>query len=206
MRVNGGHAKPATPPVLRLFPLLLLALAACAGAGPPRYTPRTEAPAAENVVQEADLAGQLLTPPPERSAEQTMRELPETILPLVGMQAALSPPLTPVELPPAPDTTAVLLAPVITGARREYQVQVAITPSSQEAELLVEQLRPLVPGEDVFVFFTRPYYRIRVGHKAGREEADQLLQRLAELGYTRALVIPVTVNPEQPPPLSGEAR
>ena len=100
MSPKGRDGWMVVPPVLRLFPLLLLT--ACAGAGPPRYTPRTEAPAAENVDQEADLAGQLLTPPPERSAEQTMRELPETILPLVGMQAALPPPLTPVNPLPSP--------------------------------------------------------------------------------------------------------
>ncbi len=199
-----GNPAPAVPAAFGLLSLFLLV--ACAGAGPPRYTPQTEAPVPENVAQEADLAGQLLTPPPERSAEQTMRELPESSLPLVGMQVALPRPPTPVELPPAPDTTAALLPPVITGAHREYQVQVAITPSSQEAEMLVEQLRPLVPGEEVFVFFTRPYYRIRVGHKTSREEADLLLQRLSELGYTRALVIPVTVNPEPPPPVPGEAR
>lgn len=173
----------------------------CAGAGPPRYVERTERSAAPVATeQSADLAGQLLTAPPERSSEVTMREYPEAALPLVGLGESAPPPVVPVELPPAPDTTAVAGAVTAQGAYREYQVQVAITPSAEEAEDLVEHLRPLLPEEEVFVFFTRPYYRIRVGRKATRVEAEALLPRLTELGYTRALVIPVTVTPEDPPP------
>ncbi|MFO7768331.1 MAG: SPOR domain-containing protein [bacterium] len=185
-------------PVL-LIPLLLAALAAagCAG-GAPRFTDR---PGGEEGgyapgTQQTDLEGELLAPPPERSAEDAVRDRPEAVLPLMGLGGA-PPPTRPVELPPAPDTTRVRAetVPLPAGPRKEYQVQVAITPSAEEAEEFVERLEPLLPEEEVFVVFTRPYYRIRVGHKDRREEADDLLERLQGLGYTGAMIIPVTISP-----------
>ncbi len=194
-----GIARIPVQPILPLLTAILLA--GCAGAGPPRYVERPERLSAPVATEQSDdLTGQLLTSPPERSSDLTMREYPETALPLVGLGESTLPPVVPVELPPAPDTTAVAGAMAARDAHKEYQVQVAITPSAEEAESLMERLRPLLPEEEVFVFFTRPYYRIRVGRKATREEAEALLPRLTELGYTRALVIPVTVTPEDPPP------
>ncbi len=194
--------------------MVLLVAAGCAG-GSPRFTdrpltPETTGPAA----QVADLEGELLVAPPEKSAEQAMKENPERALRLSGLGEV--PPAPPaVVLPPAPDTTVaaapapdttvvtapapgttVATTPVLPGGpRKEYQVQVAITPSLDDAEKLKEQLEPLFPDEEVFIFFTRPYYRIRVGHNAAREGADRLLARLRELGYTRAMVIPFTIMP-----------
>jgi len=178
--------------------LTVLVLAGCAG-GAPRFTDRPggEPASTEPAAQLADLEGELLSPPPERGAEEAIRSRPDAALPLMGMGEA-PPPSRPVELPPAPDTTRT--EPPQTAApgvpRKEYQVQVAITPSADEAEEFVERLEPLLPEEEeVFVVFTRPYYRIRVGHKQRREEADELLARLQELGYTGAMIIPVTITP-----------
>ena len=133
-----------------------------------------------------------------------MKENPERALRLTGLGEAAPVPPT-VVLPPAPDTTvvtapvpdpSVATAPVLpAGPRKEYQVQVAITSSLEDAEALKERLEPLLPDEEVFIFFTRPYYRIRVGHNAAREGADRLLARVRELGYTRVMVIPVTIRP-----------
>ncbi len=173
---------------------MALLLTACAG-GTPRFTDRPESTEpGEPVQQTADLAGELLVAPPERGAEQILQENPDRILTLAGMRE-VAPPMTPVTLPPAPDTTAIRTRPVLpAGPRKEYQIQVAITPSLTEAEELQERLAPLLPGEEVFIFFTRPYYRIRVGHKTTRQEANDLLARLYDLGYTKAMVIPVTVK------------
>lgn len=183
--------------VARVLSLVLLfsAAASCAG-GIPRFTDRPETTEPSGpIAQVADLEGELLVARPERSAEQVLKENPERILALTGMRN-VAPPAVPVTLPPEPDTSAVrTVPPVRTGPRREYQVQVAITPSLAEAEELQERLAPLLPDEEVFIFFTRPYYRIRVGHKERREEADRLLARVQELGYTLAMVIPVTIRP-----------
>jgi hypothetical protein len=175
--------------------LVGLLLAGCAG-GSPRFTDRPEdEPRTGPVEQEADLEGQLLVAPPDRGAEQAIAEGADKIVSLAGTGGAAPLPEEPPVLPPAPDTSAV--RPIIPtgGPRREYQVQVAITPSLTEAEELKERLTPLLEGEEVFIMFTRPYYRVRVGHKSVREEADVLLARLQELGYARAMVLPVTINP-----------
>jgi len=175
--------------------LCALLVIGCAG-GSPRFTDRPESESqAGPVVQATDLEGQLLVTPPERGAEQAISETPDKILPLAGTGGAAPPPLEPLVLPPAPDTTRSRLAPLPSGPRREYQVQIGITPSLTEAEELKERLAPLLEGEEVFIMFTRPYYRVRVGHNSEREEADLLLAKLRELGYARAMVIPVTITP-----------
>ncbi len=184
-------------PVLGIVTAVLL-VAGCAG-GSPRFTdrPARESGTPAREAQQTDLEGELLAPPPEHRAEEAIRSRPEAVFPLVGM-GETPPPIQPAELPPAPDTTRTetRTAPAHPGPRREYQVQVAITPSADEAEEFVERLEPLLPEEEVFVVFTRPYYRIRVGHKESREEADNLLGRLKGLGYTGAMIIPVTITPD----------
>ncbi len=186
----------ATPLRIAVAVMAVVVLAAGCAGGSPRFTDRPETTeSAEPVAQTADLAGELLIALPERGAEQLLKENPDRVLTLTGMRD-IAPPVTPVILPPAPDTAAVRTRPVLpTGPRKEYQIQVAITPSLMEAEELQERLAPLLPQEEVFIFFTRPYYRIRVGHKPTRPEADALLAKLYQLGYTKAMVIPVTVLP-----------
>lgn len=173
----------------------LILTASCAG-GTPRYTdlPESESRADLPVAQREDLAGELLVAPPSRRGEQVIRENPEAVLSLVGMSEA-APVVLPDTLPPIPDTSRIPETGLTRGPRKEYQVQVAITPSADEAEDFKERLGPLLPGEEPFVIFTSPYYRIRVGRKATRQEADLLLAKLHELGYTGAMVIPVTITP-----------
>jgi len=180
---------------------LAVLLAACAPSTP-RFVPADETAALEPegpVVQEADLAGELLVSSPESRAEDVLARNPEVILPLVGIREGTQSTLPPVEVD-LPDTTAVTAAPIVEhGPRKEYQVQVAITPSAEEAQDFVERLTPLLEGEEPFIVFTSPYYRIRVGHKPTREEADVLLRQLNNLGYTGAMVIPVTIQPDREP-------
>ncbi len=191
MRVPGRASRPLIAGLL----MFLMLCAACTAIGP-RFTDRpAEEPASgEPVIQREDLAGELLVAPPPRRGEQVIVENPEAVLTLVGMgeQPTI---VLPDTLPPVPDTTSVVQRVPQRGPRKEYQVQVAITPSADEAEDFQERLGPLLPGEEVFVIFTSPYYRIRVGRKAKREDADKLLAKLQELGYTGAMVIPVTITP-----------
>ena len=175
---------------------LVMLTAGCAASMPQGDEPRGPTQMTGPVEQVADLEGQLLAPPPGRGAEQAIAADPERLLPLAGFGGVAALPTAPLTLPPAPDSSEVLTIPIRGGgARREYQVQVGITPSLVEAEELKERLAPLLEGEEVFIMFTRPYYRVRVGHEAEREGADRLLARLQELGYARAMVIPVTITP-----------
>jgi hypothetical protein len=182
---------------MRYFTALLLVVCSCAG-GSPRFTDRTQQQEAPTlpVVQVADLAGELLVAPPERSAEAVLLDNPESVLPLMGM-GETPPPVATETLQQLPDTTEVVAPVVERGPRREYQIQVAITPSAEEAEDFKERLTPLLEPEEVFVVFTSPYYRIRVGRKPTREAADQLLRKLHDLGYTGAMVIPITITPDR---------
>ena len=197
-----------------LLPLLLLVTVgsvACAPASPrfgPAERAETEPQAVEAAAQRTDLAGELLVAPPEQRAEQSIRSRPEAVLPLAGILDPLStarvdtipppgqPPVAPppVALAPPPDTLALRTPPA--GPRREYQVQVAITPSAEEAEEFQLRLAGLLPQEEVFIVFTRPYYRIRVGRKPERSQAEVVLGRLVQLGYENAMIIPVTITPD----------
>lgn len=174
----------------------LVVAAACAGSAS-RHADLPEARPQEDLlaVQREDLAGELLVTPPQRRGEQVIRESPEAVLSLVGMAEA-APVVLPDTLPPMPDTSQVSERDITRGPRKEYQVQVAITPSADEAQDFKERLGPLLPDEEPFVIFTSPYYRIRVGRKANREDAELLLAKLHELGYTGAMVIPVTITPD----------
>ena len=182
---------------MRYLPAALLLVCSCAGSTP-RFTDQAEQEQTSLVpaVQVADLAGELLVAPPEKRAEQELTENPEAILSLMGMGEA-PPPVTAEILMQLPDTSEVAPPVVERGPRREYQVQVAITPSAEEAEEFEERLKPLLEGEEVFVVFTSPYYRIRVGRKPTRAAADVLLRKLHELGYTGAMVIPITIIPDR---------
>jgi hypothetical protein len=182
---------------MRYLTAALLLACSCAGSAP-RFTDpaEQEQTSLTPVVQVADLAGELLVSPPEKRAEQVLAENPESIFPLMSMGEA-PPPVTTETLMQLPDTTEVAPPVIDRGPRREYQIQVAITPSAEEAEEFKERLTPLLEGEEVFVIFTSPYYRIRVGRKPTREAADVLLRKLHDLGYTGAMVIPITITPDR---------
>jgi len=179
--------------------VMFLLLCSCAGSTP-RFTDQgqeAESMPAEPVSQIADLTGELLVAAPDRNAERVIEEDPDSILPLVGMGDAPPPVITETLIEQLPDTTEVAPPIVLRGPRREYQIQIAITPSAEEAEEFKERLTPLLEEEEIFIVFTSPYYRIRVGRKATREAADQLLQRVHALGYTGAMVIPITIMPDE---------
>ena len=179
-----------------VLPLLLLMVSACAG-GKPRFTdlPGQGQDEGMPLVQKEDLAGELLVTPPAQRGEQVISENPESVLLLAGMAESTQVVLLDT-IPPMPDSSQVVLAEPLSGPRKEYQVQVAITPSADEAEDFKGRLSELLEGEEVFVIFTNPYYRIRVGHNTKKEEADLLLKKLHDLGYTGAMVIPVTITPD----------
>jgi hypothetical protein len=176
----------------------LLLLCSCAWSAP-RFTDQTRAGDSQPLLpveQVDDLAGELLVAPPDRSAERVIAGNPDAILPLVGM-GEIPPPVEPETLiEQLPDTTEVAPPDELRGPRREYQVQIAITPSAEEAEDFKERLMPLLDPEEVFIVFTSPYYRVRVGKKETREAADELLRRVHGLGYTGAMVIPITIMPD----------
>ncbi|MFC1627799.1 SPOR domain-containing protein [Gemmatimonadota bacterium] len=185
--------------MMRYTVIAFLVLCSCAGSTP-RFTDPERVPEslpAEPVSQIADLTGELLVAPPDRNADRVIEENPESILPLVGMSEAPPPVITETLIRQLPDSTEVAPPIELRGPRREYQIQIAITPSADEAEEFRERLTPLLEEEEVFIVFTSPYYRIRVGRKATRKEADQLLLRVHELGYTGAMVIPITITPDE---------
>ncbi len=183
---------------MRYTVITLLVLCSCAGSAP-RFTHQArgaDTPPAEPVEQVADLTGELLVAPPDRTADRVIADNPESILPLVGMGEVPPPVVTEALIEQLPDSTEVTPPVKLRGPRREYQVQIAITPSSEEAEDFMERLTPLLDPEKVFIVFTSPYYRVRVGKKPTREAADDLLRRVHSLGYTGAMVIPITIMPD----------
>ena len=157
---------------------------------PPADEPDDEAPPSERAV----------APKPEAPAKQ---EPPTRVATEEPRQpaAAPSPATQKAERAPAPPSTArvaVALAPnavatpaVRTGARGDWSVQVSATRDPRTADAILRRLK--TKGYEAFVLKVRrrgeTFYRVRVGHYASLEEAQQVVTRLRrEPGVPEAFV------------------
>ena len=74
-----------------------------------------------------------------------------------------------------------------------YRVQILVTRNSHSADSIRAVLSDEI-DEDVYITYEVPYYKIRVGNCVDRKQAEELQQRLAELGYTSAWIIRTRVK------------
>ncbi|HIO56020.1 MAG TPA: SPOR domain-containing protein [Candidatus Marinimicrobia bacterium] len=79
-----------------------------------------------------------------------------------------------------------------------YRVQVISTQDLKEANLLVMELSSLY-GNEVYVIFDSPNYKVRVGNFRSRGNAEKARQRIVALGHRAAWIIRTKVRKNQPP-------
>lgn len=61
--------------------------------------------------------------------------------------------------------------------------------SRNKAKKIGEHLRTEFPGHTVYVHFYSPRWICRIGNYKTKEEADMMLQKVKDLGYSRACVV-----------------
>ena len=100
-------------------------------------------------------------------------------------------------LPPAPEVSP---SPARRGiaasaeAPQGWRVQVFAGESEDVAQATRRQLQAAVP-EMVYVDYVAPYYKVRVGDCADRDQCEQLKGRLQALGSASAWVVPSAIQP-----------
>ncbi len=158
-------------------------------APPEREKPAEQAPVAKPIEAEP-------SPKPEKVEKAEPPAKPER--PVVAKAAAQSTPPAKAERPAPPSTArvAVALAPATaptprSAARGDWSVQVSATRDPRTADGVLRRLK--AKGYDAFVLKVRrrgeTFYRVRVGHYASLEDAQQIVSRLRrEPGVPEAFV------------------
>ncbi len=77
-----------------------------------------------------------------------------------------------------------------------YRVQIFASSSLERAEEVAEEARAVFV-ENVYVEYSVPLYKVRVGDFISKEEALQFRQRAIEQGYEGAWVAEAIIEPEQ---------
>jgi len=75
-----------------------------------------------------------------------------------------------------------------------FRVEVISTDDLEEANSIRSEIYFKTNQKAVYIIFDPPFYRVQVGDFLNREEANQLLFKLNQMGYTNARVIQETVN------------
>lgn len=83
-------------------------------------------------------------------------------------------------------------APVL---HKIYRVQFFATKYPDEASQVAETVANMV-SERTYTDYKTPYYWVRAGDCQTKEEAEQLLQRIKQLGYKESWVVEVKIEPK----------
>lgn len=78
-----------------------------------------------------------------------------------------------------------------------WKVQVFSTDDFYKADTVYKELVEIFGDEEVEKLFNAPYYKIRVGNCALREEAEKLLSEVLDLGYRNAWIIRANIKVEE---------
>jgi cell division protein FtsN len=88
-------------------------------------------------------------------------------------------------------------SPVADPSTAGYRVQVFAAQDRATAEAVAARLEGRLNGQPVYVERQDPWYKVRVGDFATREEADRLRKRLVEMGYPEAWTTRATIRPSR---------
>jgi hypothetical protein len=80
-----------------------------------------------------------------------------------------------------------------------FRIQVLATTEIDEAIALKSELSALMQVDTVYVTYSAPYYKVRVGDFHSRPEANQLLRYLTSSGYKDAWIVADQVLRNPPP-------
>lgn len=87
-------------------------------------------------------------------------------------------------------TAPTLGAPLATG----YRVQVFAAPDQPTAAAVARRLEGRLERQPVYIERADPWFKVRVGDFATREEAERLRARLVEMGYAEAWTARTTIR------------
>ncbi len=79
-----------------------------------------------------------------------------------------------------------------------FRVQVISTQDLNEANRLMMELSSLF-GNEVYIIFDSPNYKVRVGNFRSRGNAEKVRQRIVDLGHRAAWIVRTKVRKNQPP-------
>ena len=79
-----------------------------------------------------------------------------------------------------------------------FRVQVISTQDVNEANRLMMELSSLF-GNEVYIIFDSPNYKVRVGNFRSRGNAEKARHRIVDLGHRAAWIIRTKVRKNQPP-------
>lgn len=81
------------------------------------------------------------------------------------------------------------------GQQFGYRVQLMLTPTYQEADSIISQVRVLFEGEaQAYLVFDSPNYKIQIGDCTTRTEAEQLRDLSQDLGFRFSWVVPSVIQ------------
>jgi cell division protein FtsN len=164
----------------------------------PAAVAESEAKTAEGAAKSVDVEATPKHEKPAKSEAPAKQEEAARIAKQEPARPAVAPSPAAKPVPPATARVAVALAPAAvptpvarTGAKGDWSVQVSATRDPRTADGVLKRLRG--KGYDAFVLKVRrrgeTFYRVRVGHYATLEEAQQVVTRLRrEPGVPEAFV------------------
>lgn len=76
-----------------------------------------------------------------------------------------------------------------------FRVQVLATRTREYADRLRDELS-LDYGEDIYIVFEAPNYKVRIGNFIDRRKAEELRQKLVKKGYPSAWIIRTRIEPK----------
>jgi hypothetical protein len=75
-----------------------------------------------------------------------------------------------------------------------YRIQLYSGTNREAAARVRTEAASYFPDREVFAFYDRPYFKVRIGEFYGRTEADRMLREV-RIWYTGAFVVPDRVKP-----------
>lgn len=75
-----------------------------------------------------------------------------------------------------------------------FRVQVTFTDNIDQANIVKDQVVPLVGDQNVYVVYEAPYYKVRVGDFLSRPDANGTLNILFQYGYKDSWIVPDKVK------------
>lgn len=75
-----------------------------------------------------------------------------------------------------------------------YRIQLYSGTNREAAARVRAEANSYFPDREVFAFYDRPYFKVRIGEFYGRTEADRMLREV-RIWYTGAFVVPDRVKP-----------
>ena len=80
-----------------------------------------------------------------------------------------------------------------------FRVQIYISDNIDSAMQVKEDINLKLEYDWVYLEFDAPLYKVRIGDYLTRADATAMMKNLNEMGYTKAWIVPTTVNKFPPP-------